>query len=185
MNQIVFDIDTSDYLKCYYAPADGSEEEKEKSSYKIGRFEWSFSNLQPDTEYYFQFTDQNGTMLLEKRVSTSAGTMKTEYRAEAYLNDSGQTELSLEADVSGYEGNTGFAYLYYEYTDALGRKQSGSQYKDLSEIADGRFTINKNITDAVLEADKQYDITVWIKLGDLTFKKEIKTITAPAGESGL
>ena len=39
MNQIVFDIDTSDYLKCYYAPADGSEEEKEKSSYKIGRFE--------------------------------------------------------------------------------------------------------------------------------------------------
>ncbi len=180
MNQIVFDIDTSDYLKCYYAPADGSEEEKEKSSYKIGRFEWSFSNLQPDTEYYFQFTDQNGTMLLEKRVSTSAGTMKTEYRAEAYLNDSGQTELSLEADVSGYEGNTGFAYLYYEYTDALGRKQSGSQYKDLSEIADGRFTINKNITDAVLEADKQYDITVWIKLGDLTFKKEIKTITAPA-----
>lgn len=169
-------IDSNIY-ECYYAPVNKPEEELSK--YIDYWNDYEFTGLQPETEYYFQFTNHSGKVLYETKASTAASTTKIEYTAA--FTDS--NTIQLKADVSGYTGTASYAYLYYEYTDALGQKQLSSAYKSLSETEKESFSVETDISSVPFLADTTYDVSLWIKFSDdAVLGKEVKQVTAPAAE---
>ena len=185
-SSIAFDMEVYNYGYCYYAPTDGSEEEKSVTVYS-GWSTRTFTNLKSDTEYYFQFTDSNGKVIFEKKAKTAASTTTVAYTATASVNDYKEIQVALKADVSGYKGNSTYAYLRYEYTNALGEviKSYTSDYS-LGNITDtdgkGKsFTLETTLSDVWL-ADTKYDITTWLEIGDYTTEKKVTQVTTTAAD---
>ncbi|MDE6607145.1 MAG: hypothetical protein K2K54_05235, partial [Lachnospiraceae bacterium] len=182
-NSITFDMEAVRYIPyCYYAPTDGSAEEK---SLYIGSGwkKYSFTGLQPETEYYFRFVDYSGKTVFETKASTAEAVTKAVYSV-VINEDNGQPVL--KADISGYTGSETYAYLYYEYTNALGEKKRSYVSKSLSVTDSGEgagkgAVIEKTFAFSgdVLEAETQYDITVWVEIGGWSLPKKVETITTP------
>lgn len=165
----------SDVSKCYYAPVDGTEEESLK--YITNWKDYEFTGLWPETEYYFQFLNDEGAVLYETKASTAASTTKIEYTAAFRDNSS----IHLKADVSGYTGTASAVYFYYEFTDALGQKQSNCGYKGISAAEKESFTVEMNTDAAPVLADTTYDVTLWIYFNDgAVLGKKVMQVTAPA-----
>lgn len=183
---ITIDIESSQYnIDCYYAPTDNSVEEKNVSISNSWK-EYNFTYLQPATEYYFQFVNSSsGKTLYETTVSTAAYDINIEY--DANISEDGKS-INMKADVSGYKGSASYVYLYYEYTDAWGKKQKYSKYQNLSNIeADENtgkdFTIESSLlNNNSFEAGKEYDIAMWLQIDDNIISKEVKKIETPAAE---
>ena len=188
---ITMDLETMGYYECYYAPVDGSEAERNAVVGK-GWDTFTFTGLRQETEYYFTFTDynKNNKEVFETTASTTAATTTAEYNAE--ISEDGSS-INIEAVVSGYEGTSTYAYLYYEYTNELGVHKSDKDYKlieqlDESENGETSFTINSSvpIQNEAFEAGKEYDITMWLEIGymDVTLSKDIVPVT-PIQQAGF
>lgn len=177
---VIFELEVFGYSnKCYYAPTDGSEDE----TYMVFNSGWQdlqVYNLQPGTEYYFEFLDNDSNLLGREIVSTKETTAVFEYDA-AFLEDG--TTLKFSVDVSNYNGDDNYAYLYYKYTDELGYEHTGNSYKYISNLevdpeTGKEFRISTSVSPAFI-AGETYDIELWVEFDDVTYSKTIKTITIP------
>lgn len=197
-NSITLDVETNGIsYNCYYAPTDGSEDEKYMyGGYSASWAELCFDDLQPNTEYYFEFTDYDGKELRTVKASTteSTDTTKAVYTAVTGA-ESTDLGITLKADVSGYSGDSAAAYLCYTYTNALGVEQTkrnpysfstnadeitvaedGTKSFSISDVIDGNW--------AALEGATDYEITMWVEFGSAyvvskTLNKETKTVKTP------
>lgn len=183
-NSITMDLEAMQYGYCYYAPVDGSEDEKERYIDK-GWKTYTFTGLRQETEYYFIFTNNSKKEVFETKASTAEASTTAEYTA--VLKEDGYF-IDIEAVVSGYEGTSNYAYLYYEYTNELGVQRRGSQYASIgqSESEATSLTINTsiNITNEAFLAGKDYDIDLWIEYNDLTLTKHTVSIK-PIPQAGF
>ncbi|MDE7251566.1 MAG: Ig-like domain-containing protein [Acetatifactor sp.] len=194
-NNITFDVETGSGVSyCYYAPTDGSGDEQRQNVNSSDWEECVFKNLKSDTEYYFQFTDYNGSEVFTTKALTIASTNAAQavYTVEPGDETTG-FGITLKADVTGYSGDSDRAYLYYTYTDALGREQESKSPMpldydgDVTVAEDGTksFSITAFIdgNESALEAATEYGITMWVQFGYLTDSpktlEETKTVKTP------
>ena len=178
-NSITFDMEKFTAGFCYWGPVDGSAEEQ-KVSANEGWYNLSITGLQPDTEYYFEFTDQNNRVVGTERVTTAKTT--TEAVFDAVLSDK-DWKLTLTAAVTDYQGTASRAYLCYEYIDMLGRTQAGKTEYDLSkaevqENGGKNFTITAEHSPLLLE-NTTCDLTMWIEFDGVEYGKMVKQLTTP------
>lgn len=189
-NSITLDVDAPSTVYCYYAPTDFSVEEDYKGMFWDQWEKLVFTNLKPDTEYYFEFTDDDRKPLYKIKASTKPFEAIADYSAKI-SND--QQSIELKADVKGYKGDAKTASLHYEYINALGMKVSEKEDLELKEIIPGgdlakNFTIETllPLSGRAMEADTRYDITMWVEFNsqDNTYSEaiptEVKAIKTPA-----
>lgn len=191
-NSITLDIEADRTIYCYYAPTDFSAEEDYTMIFLSDWPKQIFTDLKPDTEYYFQFTTSSQKPISEIKVSTQPSEIKAAYSAQISKD---QQELELKADVKGYKGDAKTASLHYKYINALGMEVSGEEGLDLWEVTSDdspvkNFTIKAflPLLYRAMEAGKQYDITMWVELSNKdtsdnnneVIPAEVKTIKTPA-----
>ena len=190
-NSITFDMEAivSKSYACYYAPVDGSEEEKCQYVYR-GWDYFSITDLKPDTEYYFRFVNSySAKTVFETRAATASTTTKAVYSIDT---DENSGLPVLRADISGYTGSETEGWFWHEYTDALGKKQAAGLMIPLNASETGEDvgktgTAEKKFAfvEDVLEAETSYDITVWVKIGELILQKETMEITTPKAPAAI
>lgn len=164
--------------RCYYAPTERPEEVNDQ--YISNWMTYTFTELQPGTEYEFQFTNSNGKVLYTTTASTAASDVQISYTS-AIAEDG--SALNLTASISGYTGGSSYAYLHYEFTDALGQMQTGSAYEALT---DGAWDHKSVTVAAPFAADESYDITLWVTIGSsdgTKWNQTVQTVTAPAASA--
>lgn len=183
---ITFDLESRYNATCYYAPVDDASVQEQSQFINSGMGTYSFTNLLPGTEYYFQFVDDDGNLLYETKESTKETSVQVEYKA---YTDTENNENILEATVSGYEGNAIYVFFRYEYTDALGMAHSGYEHMSLdgnsTETEDHNkiYTLSHSIpfTADPFIAGESYEFTVWLEfLNDITLPKETVILTPVA-----
>ncbi|MBR3768910.1 MAG: InlB B-repeat-containing protein [Lachnospiraceae bacterium] len=181
---VIFDIEMINNGNCYYAPTDGSEEEKGIAVY-TGWDELKITGLKPGTEYYFTFTNQNAQVLGTVKETTEVvdRELEVEYRLDM-SDDCYQWDLTVEVSNCYSAANT--AKLCWKYADEMG-EYTGSISKSLSEIEaeeekGKEFIIEYSIFPTVL-ADTDYDITLWLEIDGVEYEKEEVQLRTP--ETGL
>ncbi len=175
---ITFDMESLHYGTIYYAPTDGSDEEK--SMYLNSTWEeYEFNYLKPGTEYYFEFVDGNGNVLGREIVSTKA--TEAVVNMNAVLSEDGSA-LTVNAEVSNYNGEATSATLYCTYVDALDLEQSKILYLNSNgNQGEGSKTFSGNTTvDVAMLAGTEYEITLRVEIDGAEYAKSVKTITIPA-----
>lgn len=169
------------YMYCYYAPADGSDEERK---YDEAIHEWkdyTFDDLKAGTEYVFRFCDYYGTMEYGRKTYVTTGNKvlvtSVSYGAEISADF---TTLQLSATVDNYTGSSNTTYFYYQYKDALGVERKGYQVCSINKSEDA-FSLIADIKNVAFLADSDYDIMMWLFFPDdyLTLLEDTCKITTP------
>lgn len=165
-------------MYCYYAPADGSEEEKKFSN---GIYRWNtitIGGLKSGTAYVLRFCDNFGGKEYARATFTTLGepaaVSSVDYKAE--LSDD-FTTLTLSAEMADYTGESLYAYFHYRFVDALGVERVGSERAYLTNTSDdGNIHLEITLEDrkaAAFLADSEYDIEMW-----LSFPQDYLTLNA-------
>lgn len=173
------EIVDSEVSCCYYAPTDRPEE-VDYQYISNGWTAYTFTALQPDTEYEFQFVNNNGKVLYTTAVSTAESDVRVSYTSSIAEDCN---SLTLTANLSGYAEDSSSAYLHYEFTDALG--QTKTDYMR-GTLTDGGWDQKSFTLSAPFAAEESYDITLWVTIGSITGTKwgeTVQTVTAPAASA--
>lgn len=180
---VTFDIEMINNGNCYYAPTDGSEEEKGVAVY-TGWSELIITDLKPGTDYYFMFTNQNAEVLGTVKETTTVvdRELKVEYHLDM-SDDCYQWDLTMEVLNCYSAANT--AKFCWKYADEMG-EYTGSISKSLSDIEaeeekGKEFIIEYSIFPTVL-ADTDYDITLWLEIDGVEYEKEEVQLRTPETE---
>ncbi|MDE6016851.1 MAG: Ig-like domain-containing protein [Acetatifactor sp.] len=179
---ITFDLEANAYMYCYYAPADGSGEERHESVFR-GWNDLKLTGLQPGTEYNVQFVNSNSpTVLFETKVTTAESATQVAWQI---IPDEDEFGLSVKADVSKYAGTSTYATIHCVYTSVLGEEKDsyrGFSFSgnDVTVAEDGTksFSAYYTVTEGLL-ADTEYEVTVWLQIGNVIYGKTTQKVTAP------
>lgn len=176
-DSIILELESIVEGYCYYAPSDGLTSQQ-CESFASGWNNIIFSYLQPGTEYDFEFYDANRNKLLATTVTTEANTTNIVYNA-ALSQDS--TQLTVTADISNCITTATVAHLYYEYTNAFGEKKLEEAVTGINPVEGEKleFQISKYVGQQAFLAGQEYDVTMWVSLGNVRFDKVVKKIAVP------
>lgn len=173
-------------MYCYYAPEDGSEEEK-KIEYGIYQWETiTINGLKSGTAYIVRFCDNLGGKEYARATFTTSGepvdVSSVDYKAE--LSDD-FTTLTLSAEMADYTGESSYADFHYRFVDALEVERVGSQR---AYINNNNGNINLEITlednkAAAFLADRVYDIEMWLSFPNDYLTLDAKTCQVKTPEA--
>lgn len=185
-DSVTFDMEFLSSGCCYYAPVDGSVDEKSQGLWD-GWYSQEITGLKPATEYYFRFMDSRGQNVYETTVTTlgSEESFGAEFEVTSSLNEeSKKIEVSLNAEVSDYVGDVTRGWIYYTYENSFGEIVENNSFFDLEDGVDNAgnpFTVECDLSYASwFMADTTYDFDVWIELGTLATEKVTLSVTTPA-----
>lgn len=175
-NTITFDMEAKDWGKWYYAPVDGSAEEKILPEITSGRSTCIFRDLQPDTEYAFEYVTSQDKVCFTTTASTSEVASGFSHEVDAVFNERNNSiNLNIHTDISGYTGNATSVAIHYTYTDYFGSTVSSSEWHEISSETE---SVNTTITPMVL-AGTTCDFTIWTEFSDLTIPKKVFSVAMP------
>lgn len=179
---IILDVEMADFGKCFYAPVDDPDAEQNRTL-SFGWQKVELSGLQPGTEYNIQFVKSSTTSLLfETKAATEPTSTEIVWQAGAAASEFG---IEVKADISKYAGDATSAVLYYVYTNALGEKKESRQWMyfsadNVTVAEDGTksFSISSTLNEGLL-ADTEYEVIMWVELGDAVYGKTTRKVTTP------
>ncbi len=187
---ISLDMEIMQEGNIYYAPTDGSAEEKRINVYS-GWNTIILPELLDNTEYNIVILNRDGYPLYQTTATTKTNPIKANYSISVADNFASAT---LYADVSDYTGNSSYVSLQYEYIDVLGTTKRGSVTENLDAIeADGNgrksFLVETEILQPLFKADSKYNVTMWLDFSDEKYVRkqvvEFATKDAFVKEDGM